>query len=126
MKITNKLGLFGEEETTKLLLQKGFSVVDRNYSIKNIGEIDIIAINEKLILFIEVKTRKASNIALYDPAFAITNKKIKSISKTSIFYLKEHNNFSHLQPRFDVSLVYVKNNDFDIKYIESAFLPKFE
>jgi putative endonuclease len=52
---TQKIGEIGESIACKWLLNKGFVVIDRNYT-KKYGEIDIIASKDDNIHFIEVKT----------------------------------------------------------------------
>ena len=48
-------GDIGEEVTAKFLINKGFSVIERNYW-KPWGEIDIVAERANILSFIEVKT----------------------------------------------------------------------
>ena len=58
MTIKRQVGDFGEEITAEYLEKNGYRILDRNYS-KPFGEIDIIAIKDDLIAFVEVKTRKS-------------------------------------------------------------------
>lgn len=51
----HKVGRLGEEIANRLLLSKGYSVLDRNY-LKKCGELDIIAEKQGKIHFVEVKT----------------------------------------------------------------------
>ncbi len=114
-------GKMGEAFVVKLLTEKGFEVVKKNYSCRY-GEIDIIAKNEKYIVFIEVKTRKPK--ALVTGTYSVGIAKQKKIIKTALTYLSE--NPIPLQPRFDViELEYVKINPFTvskINHIENAFI----
>jgi len=50
-----KLGLLGEGIATNFLKNKGFSIIDRNYT-KKFGEIDIISKKDGIIFFSEVKS----------------------------------------------------------------------
>ena len=50
------MGKIGEDIATNYLLQKGFTIVQRNYKTRY-GEIDIIAQSGNKIRFVEVKTR---------------------------------------------------------------------
>ncbi len=52
------LGRAGESIACDHLIKNGFSILRRNYTVRG-GEIDIIAENEKYIIFVEVKTRRA-------------------------------------------------------------------
>lgn len=51
----NDLGKLGEDTATNFLKKKGLSVIEKNYW-KPYGEIDIVARENKLVRFIEVKT----------------------------------------------------------------------
>ena len=51
------IGDFGEEIALKYLEKKGYQILDRNF-LKPYGEIDIIAIKNDILTFVEVKTRK--------------------------------------------------------------------
>ena len=51
----NEVGQKGEEIASKYLEKKGFTIQDRNYR-KKWGEIDIVAIKDKVLHFVEVKT----------------------------------------------------------------------
>ena len=56
-----KLGDRGEDYTARYLEKQGFHIVERNWH-SRYGEIDIIAENEKYLLFVEVKTRRAGSM----------------------------------------------------------------
>ena len=116
------IGLFGENEAVSFLKKKGLILIDRNYHSKY-GEIDIIAKDDKYIIFCEVKTRK--NKTLSDPAEAVDTEKQKKILKTAVDYL-QINKELNLQPRFDViEIIYEDIKDEEkvksINHIENAF-----
>ena len=50
------LGAFGEREAARLLRKKGYKILERNFEASQ-GEIDIIAKDNKELVFVEVKTR---------------------------------------------------------------------
>jgi len=50
-----RIGQLGEDIAGKWLIDKGFTVLERNYA-KKWGEIDIIAERDKMVYFVEVKT----------------------------------------------------------------------
>ena len=57
-KFTSKnqqIGQVGEDLAVKFLVKQGFSLLERNYTLK-IGEIDIVATKAQKLHFIEVKT----------------------------------------------------------------------
>jgi len=55
-------GMWGEEKAASFLKQKGYKIVERNFKIHKVGEVDIIAFTDKhyfgrTLCFVEVKTR---------------------------------------------------------------------
>lgn len=110
-----EVGDFGEEITAEYLEKNGYRILARNYS-KPFGEIDIIAIKDDLIAFVEVKTRKSDAFAY--AAEAVNFYKQERIRKASQAYLME-NNLSDFLMRFDVSEVYLDTRK--LNYIENAF-----
>lgn len=94
MKIVNPTAKLGEDKACKFLQKSGFKIIERNFR-KGYGEIDIIAIDssnskEKILVFIEVKTRKSNSFG--SPLEAITPWKIKSLIKAAQFYKLIHPN----------------------------------
>ena len=90
-------GSAGEDAALGMLLKNGFELVARNYHTRY-GEIDLIVKNEKLLLFVEVKTR--TKASWYKGYVAVTHKKKQRIIKTALLFLRE-NHFG-LAMRFDV------------------------
>ena len=74
MKNTKQLGNFGETEASNYLKSKGYVILDRNFRIRQ-GEIDIIALQQNILCFIEVKTRKNSDFGLACEAVIKNNKR---------------------------------------------------
>ena len=58
---TQKIGKIGESVAVKFLVKHGFSILDRNYT-KKWGEIDIIAEKKNKKYFVEVKSKRVSDI----------------------------------------------------------------
>ena len=101
-------------------MSKGYEIISRNFNCKY-GEIDIIAVNDKNIAFVEVKTRHQN--PMVRPCLAVNKSKQIKIMRTAYIFLKEHN--YNLQPRFDISEVYLKrdtNKLYSINYIKNAFI----
>ena len=82
----NDTGKKGEELAVKFLEAKGFIIFDRNY-VYGKGEIDIVAFIPDVLHFVEVKTRK--NSELNRPDLVIGKSKIKAMAKTGSFYIWE-------------------------------------
>ena len=89
MKISNPTAVQGEELATNFLKKKGYKIIDRNFR-KGYGEIDIIAIKSKILVFVEVKTRTSNFFGT--PFEQITSFKIRALERTALFYKKLHPN----------------------------------
>lgn len=116
---TKQKGDFGEEIANGFLRKKRIIVLERNFRTRY-GELDIIGLQNNIIIFYEVKTRKGN---LYgSPAEAITKTKINKIKLTSKFYIAKYNLYNY-DIRFDVIEVFLNKEDkFEkINIIENAF-----
>ncbi|MEG2371439.1 MAG: YraN family protein [Hydrogenoanaerobacterium sp.] len=112
-----RIGNGGEDRAAEYLEDKNYKIIQRNYN-TGVGEIDIIAQNDKYIIFAEVKTR--SEASLETPAEAVTKAKQRRIIKTTQKYLSE--NSCSLQPRFDVIEVITSEDAITgINHLENAF-----
>lgn len=94
MKIVNPIAVIGEDLACEFLKKKGYKIIERNFR-KGYGEIDIVCIKNKTLIFVEVKTRTSN--AFGTPIEAISYYKLKSLIKTAEFY-------SHLHPEFPSAL----------------------
>lgn len=92
-----ELGRLGEDRACAYLEELGFSVIGRNYH-SRWGEIDVIAQNDTVLVFAEVKLRAEG--ALVGGLEAVNASKMKKIVRTAAVWLSE--NPSMLPVRFDV------------------------
>lgn len=118
----NSSGAFGEDYAARFLINKGYGIIERNYR-SRFGEIDIIAKDDRYILFVEIKTRDKRN--LVSPFEAVTRSKQKKIIKTALLYLQRHP--CGLQPRFDVIGILTENGGssvLSVSHLENAFESK--
>ncbi|MFH1461458.1 MAG: YraN family protein [bacterium] len=113
---TKQLGNSGENAILEFLKKQNFKILEKNYRTK-LGEIDIIAIKENVLSFIEVKTRKNA----YFPISQVVNyTKQQKIIKTAKIYIQKNDIFDTIC-RFDVATVLFQDNYYKIDYIENAF-----
>lgn len=84
---SSALGKLAEDFAIRLLGQKGYKVVDRNFR-SRFGEIDIVAIKEDSLVFVEVKARWSSKFG--SPEEAVTPSKLWKIQKTAEYYSLMH------------------------------------
>ena len=87
MKIANPIARFGEDKACEYLKKLGFKIIERNFR-RGYGEIDIVAIDKDVLVFVEVKTRTSSFYGT--PLEAITYWKLKALIKTAEFYKLTH------------------------------------
>ncbi len=125
--LQSKLGLLGEELAKKYLLQKGYTVLARNYyQFRGLraGEIDLIVEKNKVIYFIEVKTRNVKNDQkMIDvPENSVTREKIIKMNKTAQHFLKENKRVES-ETHFDViAILYNKSKKVaKVKHIRDIF-----
>lgn len=109
-KSNRSLGRAGESIACDFLVKNGFLVVKRNYTVRG-GEIDIIAENERYIIFVEVKTRTAGHsVEKYGRgASAVNSTKKEHFLFAVKSYLRAFP--SEKKPRIDVIEITLENFD---------------
>jgi putative endonuclease len=86
------LGKWGEQLAEEFLVERGCTCIDRNVRTPY-GEIDLVMqIDEKNLIFVEVKTRKSS--AFGKPEESITEKKRMHMIQSAEAYLLQHPEYS--------------------------------
>ena len=98
---TRQTGRQGENAACDWLIKNGYTITRRNYTSPH-GEIDIIAEDEKYIIFVEVKYRKNSVfLSKYGrPVYAVNKNKKEHIIYTAKHYINKFNPTK--KPRIDV------------------------
>lgn len=97
---------------SRFLEEKGYQIIDRNFLIRG-GEIDLVAIQGEVLVFVEVKTRFGSAFGL--PEEAITPWKLRALIRTAQFYQSSH---PRLPSLLRIDLVAVElNSEGDLKRI---------
>lgn len=81
-----RLGASGETAAAQYLRAQGLTVTDRNLRTPH-GEIDIIARDGDMIVFVEVKSRRGVRYGY--PEYAVTPTKRRHISAAAEWYLGE-------------------------------------
>ena len=111
----NNFGRQWEHEVSEYLKNKGFEILENNYTIKG-GEADIIARDGEYICFVEVKYRSIKAVDAYS---SVGFKKQKRVIKAAEKYMAEKR--CSLQPRFDVVFVFDDEGEPDLEYIKNAY-----
>lgn len=117
MSLLRKLvGRSGEDSASRFLVQQGYRILERNFSISS-GEIDLIALDRDTIVFVEVKTRTSD--AYGAPELAVDSRKQARMIKAALAYLKSRK--LHQMPcRFDVVAI-TRAPEERIELIRNAF-----
>ena len=107
------MGRAGEKRAIDFLKKKGFKIIKTNYKTV-LGEIDIIAEEKGVIVFVEVKTRTNDNYG--NPCEAVDKRKQEKYYKTATYYLQKEKK-TDAECRFDV--IEIENGE--INHIFNAF-----
>lgn len=84
------VGNLGETLACKYLERKGYSIQERNFQNTKgykYGEIDIIAMQGKALVFVEVKTRLVKKGEILIPEENISSNKLRNLEKIASTYL---------------------------------------
>jgi len=119
---TKEVGDLGEEIACKFLVERGFSIVGRNY-FKKWGEIDVIATKVGKVHFVEVKTVSRVTVGAYRPEDNVHPEKLKRMRRVIQSYLLEKN-IEEGDWQFDVLAVIlsVRDREARCRYIEDIVL----
>jgi len=107
---TTQIGRYGEDIAAAHLIENGFSITLRNYH-QGHNEIDIIAENDRYIIFVEVKTRSCIDPSVPSPygrpSRAVTMEKRRRTLTAARMYLHTHPQVDKIA-RMDVIEIYLK------------------
>lgn len=92
------LGNRGESAAAAYLRGKGYKILARHYD-SPLGEIDIIAVDGRTVVFVEVKTRTTADAG--HPTEAVDELKQRRMTQSAIAYLKSKRLLNY-PARFDV------------------------
>ncbi|RJQ24676.1 YraN family protein [Candidatus Parcubacteria bacterium] len=108
-------GKIGEEKAAEHLKKLGYKIVSKNFRTK-LGEIDIIALEKEILIFVEVKTR--TSLLYGHPADAVTAKKLRSLIKACHIFLSKEKQYKDF--RIDVLEVFLLDTyNYKINHIKN-------
>ncbi len=113
----DNLGQRGENLAARYLRDNGFKIIARNFRCE-LGEVDIIARHEGVLVFVEVKTRAYDDPT---PEDQVNQEKRHRLTKAAKLYLSR---YGSPQPaaRFDVvAIVWPRGRDAQIRHTANAF-----
>jgi putative endonuclease len=111
------LGRDGEQIAEKYLAKKGYRLVERNYRCP-MGELDLIALDRRVIVFIEVKTRVDQSFG--PPLESVHPRKQQKMIGAAQYFLSQHK-LHDREARFDVVGISFDGDASVIEHIENAF-----
>lgn len=117
MNNTLSRGKAGEDLAVDYLMKKGYRIHQRNYRYYH-GEIDIIAEDGVVLVFIEVKSFRSKKFG--EPEDAVTVHKRKILRRTARGYIFE-NGIEDRMCRFDVVAIDLEKSTPCIRHITDAF-----
>lgn len=117
-----ELGAIGEQLANSFLMKNGYQILETNWRYKR-AEVDIIAKDREVLVFIEVKTR--STDAFGKPEEFITEQKERFMADAASMYMEKIGHDWAI--RFDViSIIYRNAQDYHLEHFKDAFFPGLE
>jgi len=114
--LTKLLGKEGEDQAARFLMKQGYRIIERNYRTRS-GEIDLIALHDGAVVFIEVKTRTSN--AFGAPELAVNPRKQQRMVKAALGYIK-YKKLYQVPCRFDVVAITTAAEK-EVELIQNAF-----
>jgi putative endonuclease len=111
------LGEEGERVAERYLKKKGYVLVEKNYRCHG-GELDLIVLDRRVVVFVEVKTRTGRGFG--SPFEAVEARKQKRMIRAAQFFLTQKG-LHQRDARFDVVGVSWPGRDPVVEHIENAF-----
>ena len=110
-------GKKGEDAAASFLAKEGYKIIERNFRCP-LGEIDIVALDKGVLVFVEVKTRSSNKFGL--PEEAVNRRKQHQMAKAAQFYISRKKLFNS-PARVDVVAVILSDEKIEVRVIRNAF-----
>ena len=110
------LGKLGEDRAALYLSRRGYKILERNFRTPA-GEIDLIALHEGEVVFVEGKTRTDGSFG--PPELAVNPAKQRRMLKAALSYIKAKK-FHQVPCRFDVVAINGATEQ-EVELIRNAF-----
>jgi len=94
----SELGRWGEKQAARFLKTHGYRILEKNY-VSSVGEIDIVARDGDVLVFVEVKTRTDEELG--GPLEAVGRAKRRKLALVARSFLQRHK-LDDISCRFDV------------------------
>ncbi|MBI4373100.1 MAG: YraN family protein [Candidatus Omnitrophica bacterium] len=110
-------GRQGERIGEDYLKARGYQILERNVR-SPLGEIDLVARHQDILVFVEIKTRRANTFGL--PEESVDRRKRSRLIRLASWYLAQHPK-SNPQVRFDILAIELNRANHRIRLIQDAF-----
>ena len=115
-----EVGNIGEDLAKQFLENKGYEILETNWRFGQM-ELDIIAKDKDVLVFVEVKTRSSNKIA--EPYISVGKRKMRLLVRAASEYAIR---IGHdWEVRFDVLSIVLNTKTPKIQHIEDAFYPSW-
>jgi len=114
----NELGMRGEEIARKFLEENGYVILHQNWRCLK-AEVDLIAMYQKELVIVEVKTRATDYFGAPDDA--VGKHKQRMLSNAADAFIQQQN--LTCEVRFDIISITFAHNEPRIHHIKDAFYP---
>jgi|SRR3989344_1743189 len=110
--IRKNVGKEGEEIAAQFLARRGYRVIEKNYR-RKWGEIDIIALKDNTVRFVEVKAVSREKLPDfsremdYRPEELVHKSKLRKVARTAALYMEERKD----QREYQIDVVGVIMNE---------------
>jgi putative endonuclease len=116
------LGARGESLAARYLRRRRYIIVARSQR-DSFGELDLVAIDKRTVVFVEVKTRRSTDKG--HPADAVHDEKQRRLTRLALAYLRRHDLLDN-PARFDVIAIVWPDDarkPSSIEHFKNAFEP---
>ncbi len=115
-----RTGVWGETQAELFLKAKGYRILGRRVRVTARDELDLVARDGEVLVFVEVKTRKTETFGA--PLAAVDRAKRHTVSRAAVRYLQRVR-YPKVYIRFDVVEVIGQDGDANpvVRHIENAF-----
>ena len=110
-------GNLGETIATEYLQSLGYKILERNWRYSRFGEIDIIALDKNVLVFVEVKARRG--LGFGHPFEAINEKKVQQVRNIAQAYMSQKD-CNYKKCRLD-GISVILSNPPEIEHLKNIF-----
>lgn len=111
-------GNIGEEYAAAYLVNQGYTILFQNWTVGH-KEIDIIALHQHVLVFIEVKTRRSSKFG--NPEESVNDKKAQAVVEAAQQFMSK-TEMTYKDIRFDIIAIILNQGQVkDFLHIQDAF-----